>query len=89
MLCCPFGNRFLVYFICDKDNFVVSRAPRAQPSLDLQGGSERLSHLPIRDPSQLVVGAPNTLHTTWKHHPNALVSASVQYIAQVSCQAMG
>lgn len=59
-----------------------AKAPRAQPSLDLQGGSERLSHLPIRDPSQLVVGAPNTLHTTWKHHPNALVSASVQYIAQ-------
>ncbi|KAG0725591.1 Ankyrin repeat and sterile alpha motif domain-containing protein 1B [Chionoecetes opilio] len=60
----------------------ANRAPRAQPSLDLQGGSEQLSHLPIRDPSQLVVGTSNTLHTTWKHHPNALVSASVQYIAQ-------
>ncbi|XP_045113553.1 ankyrin repeat and SAM domain-containing protein 1A-like isoform X12 [Portunus trituberculatus] len=60
----------------------ANRAPRAQPSMEVQGGSEQLSHLPIRDPSQLVVGAPNTLHTTWKHHPTALVSASVQYIAQ-------
>lgn len=59
-----------------------AKAPRAQPSMDMQGGSEQLSHLPIRDPSQLVVGAPNTLHTAWKHHPTALVSASVQYIAQ-------
>lgn len=59
----------------------ANRAPRAQPSLDLQG-NEQLSHLAIRDPSQLVVGAPNTLLTTWRHHPNDLVSNSVQYIAQ-------
>ncbi|XP_042233605.1 ankyrin repeat and sterile alpha motif domain-containing protein 1B-like isoform X2 [Homarus americanus] len=58
------------------------KTPRAQPSLDLQGSTDQLGHLSIRDPSQLVVGVPNTVLTTWRHHPNALVSASVQYVAQ-------
>ncbi|KAK8744166.1 hypothetical protein OTU49_001029 [Cherax quadricarinatus] len=59
-----------------------SKTPRAQPSLDIQGSKDQIGHLAIRDPSQLVVGVPNTILTTWRHHPNALVSASVQYVAQ-------
>ncbi|ROT83776.1 Ankyrin repeat and sterile alpha motif domain-containing protein 1B [Penaeus vannamei] len=56
------------------------KTPRAQPTLDQQHSTDDLSHLSIRDPSQLVVGVPNTaLTTTWRHHPNALVSSSVQY----------
>ncbi|XP_069998958.1 ankyrin repeat and sterile alpha motif domain-containing protein 1B [Penaeus vannamei] len=59
------------------------KTPRAQPTLDQQHSTDDLSHLSIRDPSQLVVGVPNTaLTTTWRHHPNALVSSSVQYVAQ-------
>ncbi|KAK3854160.1 hypothetical protein Pcinc_039341 [Petrolisthes cinctipes] len=41
-----------------------------------------LTNLSIRDPSQLVVGAPNTTPSNWRHHPNTLVTASVQYVAQ-------
>ncbi|KAK4287424.1 hypothetical protein Pmani_039509 [Petrolisthes manimaculis] len=71
-----------------------AKAPRAQPSLDVPGGTDHLSNVPplrdpshltnlsIRDPSQLVVGAPNTTPSNWRHHPNTLVTASVQYVAQ-------
>lgn len=60
-----------------------TKAPRSQPPpMDQQSGTDQLGHLAIRDPSQLVVGVPNTVLTAWRHHPNALVSASVQYVAQ-------
>ncbi|XP_066942509.1 ankyrin repeat and SAM domain-containing protein 1A-like isoform X16 [Macrobrachium rosenbergii] len=58
-----------------------AKAPRAQPTIDLCG-TDDIGHLNIRDPSQLVVGVPNTLLTQWRHHPNALVTSSVQYVAQ-------
>ncbi|KAL7642126.1 UNVERIFIED_CONTAM: hypothetical protein RMT77_006686 [Armadillidium vulgare] len=38
--------------------------------------------LPLRDPSQLVVGVPQTVLSEWKHHPTKLVTACVQYVAQ-------
>ena len=72
------------------NNFCICslRAPRAQPTIDCDESSLHSAvsteDLDLRDPSQLVVGAPNTLLTSWRHHPNQLVSSSVQYVAQVS-----
>lgn len=80
-------------FWCGKDeNLCTFRAPRAQPTLDKgdedlgtdsQKPARSVDQLALRNPSQLVVGVPQTLLTEWKHHPTKLVTASVQYIAQV------
>jgi hypothetical protein len=56
-------------------------APPPPMSTNGSGGS---SDLEIRAPSELLVGVPATLTTQWRHHPHALVSGSVNYIANVS-----
>ena len=55
--------------------FLLCRAARAQ--------TETQETLSLRDPSQLVVGNPNTSLTKRKHHPSKLVESNIQYSAQV------
>ncbi|XP_063237458.1 ankyrin repeat and sterile alpha motif domain-containing protein 1B [Bacillus rossius redtenbacheri] len=39
------------------------------------------AELQIREPSELLVGVPATLTTQWRHHPRALLSGAVTYLA--------
>lgn len=56
----------------------------APPPPPLQNASNRNNDLVIRGPSELLFGVPSTMITQWRHHPAALVTGNIKYIASVS-----
>ncbi|KAK6637574.1 hypothetical protein RUM44_007996 [Polyplax serrata] len=57
--------------------------PAPPPPTGLDGGTpaKPAPNLPIRNPSELLVGVPSTLTTQWRHRPEELVTGCITYVA--------